>query len=361
MDANWYQQGGTFVREFLARVGGRWAPTILAELASSRMAMAAGVMMTSVAATTANAYEFGSPGFELASGFLLGLNAAALPPGWYGDDRLGTYQAHLVGPGAPADANGSATRVKADVLIQSFVWSSGWTFLGGAYEAAIVQPVVSANVGSPVYADLAGIHNTAFLNQLSWKLGDSGFFLKTALFTWAPTGTQGGANGLGNVGNPWWTFQPAVLLSYLKDGWSITANLSDEINTDNTITHYRSGDVLHAELTATKSIGRWSIGPVAYYSGQITNDRSSAFYNGAINVNRYDIWAAGGMVGYNFGPVLLNVWALQEFSTASGGTAGPPGVDTAAITKGVAAFASLTYPLGAPDAPASPTLPRFHK
>ena len=42
---------------------------------------------------------------------------------------------------------------------------------------------------------------------------------------------------------------------------------------------------------------------MAYYVGQISSDRSSAFYGGAINVNRYDIWAAGGMIGYNFGPV----------------------------------------------------------
>jgi hypothetical protein len=26
-------------------------------------------------------------------------------------------------------------------------------------------------------------------------------------------------------------------------------------------------DILHAEFTATKTIGKWTIGPVAYYAG----------------------------------------------------------------------------------------------
>jgi len=103
-------------------------------------------------------------------------------------------------------------------------------------------------------------------------------------------------------------------------------------------------------------------GRVACYAGQISDDRSSAFYGGAINVNRYNIWAAGGLVGYNFGPVSLNVWGLQELSSnASGGTAGAPGFDSAAITKGFSIFAQLNYRIWAPDAPASPTVPRIHK
>ena len=87
----------------------------------------------------------------------------------------------------------------------------------------------------------------------------------------------------------------------------------------------------------------------------MTSDRSSAFYGGAINVNRYNIWAAGGSVGYNFGPAALTVWATHEFSSnASGGTAGPPGIDTASVTKGYSVFANLSFRLWAPDAPAAP-------
>jgi hypothetical protein len=36
------------------------------------------------------------------------------------------------------------------------------------------------------------------------------------------------------------------------------------------------------------------------------------FCGGAINVDRYNIWAVGASVGYNFGPAQLTVWALDE-------------------------------------------------
>jgi hypothetical protein len=218
------------------------------------------------------------------------------------------------------------------------------------------------DVGAPVNVQQAGMHNTFIAPiELSWKLGDSGFFAKAGLGMYVPTGSVSGPNGLGNVGNPWWTFQPNVSFSYFKDGWNLTANLFQEINTASTVTGYRSGDVLHAEFTATKTIGNWTFGPVGYYVGQVSNDRSSSFYGGAINVNKYDVWAAGALVGYNFGPAALNVWAFNEFSaTASGGTP-IGGIDSAAITKGFSVFASLSYRLWAPDAPATPTMPQFHK
>src|SRR3954453_8905962 len=132
------------------------------------------------------------------------------------------------------------------------------------------------------------MHNAFFANELSWNLGNSGFFVKAGLGMCVPTGPQPGPSGLGNVGNPWWTFQPELVVSYLKDGWNLTANLFQEINTANSITGYRSGDVFHAEFTAPKTIGNWTFGPVAYYAGQVTDDKSSAFYGNAINVNRYN-------------------------------------------------------------------------
>ncbi|OIQ64239.1 hypothetical protein GALL_542110 [mine drainage metagenome] len=215
-------------------------------------------------------------------------------------------------------------------------------------------------MGPPIDFNAAGVHNTFFANELSWRLGDSGLFVKAGLGMYLPTGTQQGPTGLQNVGNPWWTFQPNLVFSYLKDGWNLTANVFDEINTANARTDYRSGDILHAEFTATKTIGKWTFGPVAYYAGQITNDRSSPFYGGAINVNRYSLWAAGALVGYDFGPVSVTVWGTQELSAnASGGTAGPPGIDTASITKGFSVIGQINYRIWAPDQPASRTVPRF--
>jgi len=92
----------------------------------------------------------------------------------------------------------------------------------------------------------------------------------------------------------------------------------------------------------------------------VTDDKSSSFYNGAVGSQRCNVWAPGGLVGYNFGPVQLNVWAVDEFSAnAKGGTMFGPGVDSAYITKGWSAFAQLSYRLWAPDAPAT-TAPKLY-
>ncbi|WP_338699064.1 transporter [Bradyrhizobium sp. 26S5] len=317
---------------------------------------AAALAVTAASMTSANAFEFGYAGWAQKPGITLGGGTAgAPPPGLYSFDQVFTYQSNIVGPGAP-NIGGAATPVHAAVEASGLLWVPGWTFLGATYDAVIVQPWIMADVGSPVNIQQAGMHNTYIVPaELSWKLGDSGFFIKTGLGIYVPNGSISGPAGLSNVGNPWWTFQPEFVVSYLKDGWNLTANLFQEINTSNSITGYRSGDVLHAEFTATKTIGNWTVGPIAYYAGQVTNDTSSAFYNGAINVNRYNIWAGGGLVGYNFGPAALTVWATHEFSSnASGGTAGPPGIDTASITKGNSVFANLSFRLWAPDAPEGP-------
>ncbi len=311
---------------------------------------------------SANAYEFGSPGWATKPGITIGPGASTPPPGVYMFDQVFTYQSQIVGPGAP-NVNGNSTKVHAAVEASGIVWVPGWMFLGATYDAVIVQPFIMADVGSPVNVQQAGLHNTFIVPvELSWKLGESGFYAKAGLGLYAPDGTITGPNGLGSVGNPWWTFQPQLALSYIKDGWNLTANLYEELNTKNTITGYQSGDVFHADFTATKTIDKWTIGPVAYYSGQVSNDKSSAFYGGAINVNRYDIWAVGALVAYNFGPATLTVWALDEVSShASGGTP-VAGIDSASITKGFTAFASLSYRLWAPDEPVAPTKrPAFYK
>jgi len=176
-----------------------------------------------------------------------------------------------------------------------------------------------------------------------------------------PTGDTPGLAGLGSVGNPWWIYQPSLFVSYLKGGWNITAAFSDEINTKNELTQYRSGQVLHAEFGATKQLGKWTVGPLAYYVGQITDDKSSAFYGGAINTNRYNAWAAGGLVGYDFGAAVLKVSGFQEFRVdASGGTP-RAGRDSATFTQGWKVFANLSFRLWAPDAPTQEKRPAFFK
>lgn len=324
-----------------------------------RAAAALGFATIGIAAS-ANAYEAGAPGWEQMPGIVLGASAGTPGPGLYMFNQTLTTQSTIVGPGAPL---GGGVPVHLASTAIGFLWVPGWTFLGATYDAVLVQPVSMLDVGAPLNFQKAGAHNTYIVpGELSWRFGDSGFVAKTGLGIYVPDGSISGANGLGSIGNPWWTFQPELFLSYLKDGWNLTAFLSEEINTANTITSYRSGNVLHAEFTATKSIGKWTVGPVGYYVGQVTDDRSSAFYRQSINTNRFDIYAAGALVGYNFGPAALNVWAVDEFYAKAWG-GGPPGsaVDTASVTKGYKVFANLSFRIWAPEEPIAPKRQLLYK
>jgi hypothetical protein len=46
--------------------------------------------------------------------------------------------------------------------------------------------------------------------------------------------------------------------------------------------------------------------------GQVSDDQSSAFHGGAISVTRYNIWAVGASLSYNFGPTQLTVGTLDD-------------------------------------------------
>jgi hypothetical protein len=315
------------------------------------------IILACLASTVgARAYEFGAAPASQVPGIVLGDAATAPPPGVYGFLQAGTYQGALVGPGAPV-VNNHLTGVSIDLTGAGLLFVPGWTLLGATYDAVAVLPGRSDTLGAPINYSDAGVVNPFIAPiQLSWKLGESGFYVKTGLGMYVPAGTISGPAGLSEPGSPWWTFQPEIAVSYFKNGWNFTANVFTEFHTRNTYTGYRSGDILHGEFTATKTIDKWTVGPVAYYLGQVSNDTSSGFYNGAINVNRYNVWAVGGLVAYDFGPATLKVWALdQVFADASGGTAGPPGLDTASTTKGWSVYSSLSFRLWGPESNHTPS------
>ena len=325
-------------------------------LRSVSIAIAALFLLTCL--DRAEAYEAGFPGWQQKPGLTLGGGSAgAPPPGIYMFDQFLGYTAHLVGPTAP-NVNGTPAQIRTQTASVGFLFVPGWEFLGATYNAVIVQPFVSSSLSTPVNLQVAGVHNTYLVPaELSWKLGQSGFFVKAGLGIYVPDGSSFGPTGLLNVGNPWYTFQPEFVVSYLKNGWNFTANIFEEFNTRNTITDYRSGNILHAEFTATKTIDKWTLGPIAYYAGQVTSDQSSAYYKNVINTQSYDIWAVGARVSYDFGPVALNVWGLKEVSTRVVGAT--PFIGSA--PNGTTIYASLSYKIWSFDAPQTPMVPLIRK
>lgn len=321
---------------------------------------AAGVI--AVSSSSAFAIEAGQNA-QSKAGILIGASAGVPPPGIYMFDEVFTVQSNLTGPGVNTKLGGNTkTGVESAVDIQGFLFVPGWTFLGATYDALIVQPFSTASVGSPSNVQDAGMHDTLLIPvELSWKLADSGFAVKTGLGIFTPDGTATGAFGTGNAGSPYWTVQPEVVVSYLKDGWNLSAAIYEEFHTRNTISQYTTGDILHADFTATKQIGKWTVGPVAYYYGQVSNDSCSVgclYGTGTLmNPQRFNIWAVGGLVGYNFGPANLTVWATQEVSAKASNPAAvaATGSDFSLVAQGTTVLASLSYRIWAPEQAAQPS------
>ncbi|MGA9092320.1 MAG: transporter [Bradyrhizobium sp.] len=324
-------------------------------------ALLAAAGIAAVAFSPAYATEGGDQATK--PGAFIGSSAGVPPPGIYMFNQVFTYQANLVGPGttnALGNAPGQHTGVQAAVDVQGFLFVPGWTFLGATYDAVLVQPFIQQSVGSPVNAQASGMFNTYIVPvELSWRLGASGFAVKTGLGIYLADGTSTGINGLGNVANPYYTFQPELILSYLKDGWNLSVAMYDEINTENQVTHYTTGNIFHADFTATKTIGKWTFGPVAYYVGQVSNDSCGpgCIGNTAFHVQNYSTWAVGALLGYDFGPASLSVWATQE--VYSKGSNAAVATDPSLVTEGATVFATLSYRLWAPEEPAK--APMFHK
>ena len=333
-------------------------------------ALLAAAGVAAFAFSPANAYEGGAA--QTKAGSFIGASACMPPPGIYMFNQVFTYQSNLVGPGVATALGGARTGVQAAVDVQGFIFVPGWTFLGATYDALIVQPFVMQSLGQPIPGQASGAFNTYFVPvELTWKLGTSGFVTKAGLAFYAPTGTIQGPAGISNVGKPFFTFQPEFALSHLKDGWNLTAFLYEEFNTANTRDRYTNGDIFHLDFTATKTIGKWTFGPVGYYVAQVTDDKCpvgvcTATHPGVVsptgviigNAQRFQVFALGGLVEYNFGAASFSVWATQEIMARASNrfALAATGEDFSLITRGSTVFATLSYRLWAPEEPPKPAM-----
>jgi len=293
--------------------------------------------------------------------------AAAPPPGLYFENTT-LFAPKLTGAGQVA-----GVKVDAFVDIPTLVWSTGWNFLGASVVAFVAQPgfILSAwnnTVPGPPYAATfyPAVHNT-WVNpvMLSWNLG-KGLFASAGFAFYVPDGSR-----YDNTPNPdHWTYEPHAAISYLADGWDLTAHFVYDFNTASAGhagpfagtpaavfgAGFRSGDQAFLDITATKKFGKWEIGPVAYFEWQTTADspgggascgQMAAATGALLTCGRATDYAIGALVGYDFGPVALKTFFTQSIFTQD-------------EIGGFAVWTKLSFRLWGPEAPA-PTKPLFRK
>jgi hypothetical protein len=239
------------------------------------------------------------------------------------------------------------------------LWVPGWNFLGATYSASVVQAFywfttcgANANgscAGGAPFTSGGIVYTNTFIQPiaLSWNLG-GGWFISGAFSFDPPDGSRNGGQFTPNP--DYWTFEPSVAFSYLGNNWVASANFFYDINTrsqSNCCSRLpiTSGNALFGDFTAVYKFGKWSIGPVGYFETQTTNDTGPC--NGlpatpGVNLcGRYQTAAAGGLIGYDFGPVDLQVWVTDSFV----GQNTPQGVG------GLNVWSRIGFKIWGPEAP----------
>lgn len=226
-----------------------------------------------------------SAGSELQPGLTTGLAIAApLPEGVY-DITLPNWGARSTHP---------ATDV--GVLTPAWiVWSTPWTIAGGRLGFDAAAPVAQVSVGHPVGLNKAGWANPLVEASLKWALGDNFYF---GVHEGVHLPVEGPLESIG-VSYDFASFMQVVALSYLNDGWNLSATFLYGTGRNGTTPGSFAPSWLNYDLTATKAFGKWEVGAVGFGS----TDLSSPYAGYA----RQSQFALGGLVGYNFGPVTLQL------------------------------------------------------
>ena len=163
--------------------------------------------------------------------------------------------------------------------------------LGGYYAVGVAIPYVWVKVKGQVTGPLGntitvsdkanGIGDiTLYPFMLGWTDLNGDLKYDVRLGIYAPTGDYDKGK-LANLGKNYWTFEPAVSLSYIssKIGLELSAFAGMDFNTKNHKTDYRSGIQLHLDLTAAEHLplfgGIIGIGANFFYYQQISGDSGS--------------------------------------------------------------------------------------
>jgi hypothetical protein len=244
-----------------------------------------------------------------------GLAAGALPPpGVYG--VLDNYWANYTWHG-PTGSSVSGTGLSALVEVPIVLWSTGIKILGADYAVAIAQPFdytsyAPQGAGSGNW----GTYNTILVpGQLAWTFGD--FHVKAGLSIYLDDASSTVAdlvnghklNGGLPSGNGYTAIQPDLGLSWLSDGWNISADLHIAFPIDADTTNgysYQSGDEFAADYTVSKTIGKWTFGLGFHQENQLEADTLNGVTVPNSTVTNLGI---GPLVGYQFGGVnILAEW-----------------------------------------------------
>ena len=189
--------------------------------------------------------------------------------------------------------------------IPVLVWSTPWT-IAGARVQLILAPVIPVWYGEHGVSS-SGLYDPFVSAQFAWDLGQGwGFSYMLGYYT----AIQGTISSSSNSVNQ------RFALSYTANGWNLTTNNILGL-VDHPLTNYPHGspcptfpakgcntNFYNNDITATKTFGKWDLGPVAFYSMDLNSPIRG--YQKQSQV------ALGFLVGYHLGPAVLQTYLTRD-------------------------------------------------
>ena len=308
------------------------------------------------------ALEPGDFGQTLSGAYIGAPIAAPAPPGLYGALEM------FDGPSGKGAGQNKGTTVSVPLWIPTAFWSSGYRILGANLAMELEVPfyftaAYATGSGPPAPAiwfdTIANTRITPVL--LEWSLGN-GWFVAPGITLIVPDGSRYN----GTLNPDYFTTEPRLSVAYLTKDWHVTANFLYDINSasaGHTGSYqifapafagigngYTSGQEAFLDVAATYQWGKWEIGPVAAFKWQTTSDTPGGGFSCAalalalpagLGCGRAANTSVGGLIGYNFGLVDVQVYATDSVYTKDD-------------YGGWGIFGRLTFKLWGPEAPTNP-------
>jgi hypothetical protein len=212
---------------------------------------------------------------------------APLPEGGYFLNLGNWGERDTMGHGGPNTAVG--------VDIPAIVWSTPYTILGARVELLVAQPLVEVDVDRT--ASYFGVYYPFIQPILAWDLGN-GFSVGAGVGSYLPMKNELTHLIVGNVG----TIRSNIGINYVANNLTLAATgaWGHPYGEDST-TASSKHDWSLLDLTAYYSWGKWQFGAVGYGSYDI-NTKSGIH---GVPYLRTAQFSVGPLVGYNFGPVIV--------------------------------------------------------
>jgi hypothetical protein len=192
------------------------------------------------------------------------------------------------------------------VDVPVIAWSTPWTIWGGRIEPYFAAPFVEYRL--PDGTDHFDMYNPFLTVGAAWDLGN-----KVGFGQWFGTYFPVRNELNQNI----WTFNSRSAVTYSGDNWNLTAHVTVGLTSDDVDTHIRTNpDYLNLDLTAIKTFGKVSIGPVAFGSWDLSGStKTNLVASSGYTISRpQSQFAVGGWLGYDF-DVWGKTWTVGVYGT----------------------------------------------